>query len=73
MQHGDAVNIIVNPCPFCGGEAELFRTGNIWPEEYFRILCKKACCVQGKFYKTPEKSAEAWNSRYAIPVNVTFG
>lgn len=57
------MNNDLKPCPFCKGEVIVFSSGNHWPEEYFKILCKKNCCVQGKFFKTPEEAAEAWNRR----------
>ena len=41
----------------------MFSSGNVWPKEYFRVLCKKVCCVQARFFDTPEEAAEAWNRR----------
>lgn len=64
--------IILQPCPFCGGVPEILSSGNYWPKEQFRILCKHMCCVQGKFFDSPQEAAEEWNRRKAISVAVTF-
>lgn len=53
----------LKPCPFCGGDAAIHSSGNVWPKEYFRVLCKKVCCTQAKFFDTPEEASEAWNRR----------
>ena len=50
-------------CPFCGGEATVCDTGNYYPKIYYRVLCKKCCCMQAKFYETPRKAIKALNSR----------
>lgn len=53
----------LNLCPFCGGEATVYDTGNHYPKIYYRILCKKWCCIQAKFYETPREAIKAWNRR----------
>lgn len=53
----------LKPCPFCGGDAEILSTGNYWKKTFYRIYCKKSCCVQGSFYPSKIIAAEEWNKR----------
>ena len=48
----------LKPCPFCGGEAEMFPYYfNEW-----HIGCGKCSCDMGVF-DTKEEAIEAWNKR----------
>ena len=54
----------LKPCPFCGGEGMLFSSGNYWPIEYYRVICKKGgCCFMSAFYEEPKRAIDAWNRR----------
>lgn len=55
--------INLKKCPFCGGDAEIFNTGNYWQKTFYGIHCKKFCCMQAKFYSSEIVAAEAWNRR----------
>lgn len=55
--------INLKKCSFCGGDAEIFSTGNYWQTTYYRIHCKKLCCMQGGFYSSEVAAAEEWNRR----------
>lgn len=62
----------LKPCPFCGGEAEVFDY-NIACEIYeddedgfiapYTVQCKRQCCFLGKDYETKEEAIEVWNRR----------
>lgn len=56
-------NIELKPCPFCGEEAVMFDTGDYWDKPLYRVITKCSCCMQAKFYETPQKAAEHWNNR----------
>jgi len=52
----------LNPCPFCGGEADFL------PSNYdtYYLLCRKCSKKVGLYvggYKTMEQAADAWNGR----------
>lgn len=53
----------LKPCPFCGGEAEVCSTGTYGIKFFYRINCKRYCCIQVEFYSNKEDAAEAWNQR----------
>ena len=53
----------LKPYPFCGSDGVLYNSGNHWPQTYYRVLCKRGCCVMGTFHEEPEKAVEAWNRR----------
>lgn len=57
------MNYKLEPCPFCGEEVMMYDTGNHYPKTYYRVLCKKYCCMQAKFYETPQEAAQRWNRR----------
>ena len=50
-------------CPFCGGDAEIFSTGDCWEKTFYRIHCKNFCCTQIHFYSNENDAIEAWNKR----------
>ena len=50
------------PCPFCGGEAKLWRIGAKEPQPEYIICDTPFCVVFGGFY-TEQEAVEAWNSR----------
>ncbi|MBR5874833.1 MAG: Lar family restriction alleviation protein [Oscillospiraceae bacterium] len=55
------------PCPFCGGEAEMFPM-NIKPQYGYWVVCSN-CGAEQPQYKTKEESIKAWNTRTnTIPV-----
>lgn len=49
----------IDPCPFCGSEAEISRT----PLGAFWIQCPECGIEQGYSYHTVEEALEAWNTR----------
>jgi Lar family restriction alleviation protein len=51
------------PCPFCGEEPHVFCTGNAFPRKYFRVLCKRNCCMQSKLYTNKAEAVRMWNRR----------
>jgi len=57
----------IRPCPFCGGEGELFveREDYFEPTEmYMRCL---ECGAKGSFAFNPEEACAHWNKRYIVP------
>lgn len=55
----------LKPCPFCGGEAELYKHPRA---VCFGVICTKCKTSTGMFYSTFDKSAEdkaveLWNRR----------
>ncbi|MBQ9784280.1 MAG: Lar family restriction alleviation protein [Clostridia bacterium] len=46
----------IKPCPFCGGEAELYSGGIKY------VLCKE-CLATSCDFKTEAEAIEAWNRR----------
>lgn len=55
--------INLKKCPFCGGDAEIFSTGDYLKKTFYRIHCKKFCCLQVNFYSSKIAAVEAWNRR----------
>lgn len=54
----------LKPCPFCGGEAVLFNSGNYWPITYYRVICRRGgCCFMSRFHEDPENAVKEWNRR----------
>lgn len=53
----------LNPCPFCGGEAEITLDTDIFYMAY--VARCKACGIAQPYpkYGTEQKAAEAWNRR----------
>lgn len=51
----------LKPCPFCGGEAEIWRANR---ERSAWIACMGRCCVLvSKEYTTDAEAIAAWNRR----------
>ncbi len=55
----------LKPCPFCGGEAELYITKHIPSGFEYTPRCKnKSCCGrQTKKYLVKETAVAMWNRR----------
>ena len=49
----------LKPCPFCGGEAEVFGGENDWCSVY----CTGGCGVDLPTYPTKQAAIDAWNAR----------
>lgn len=79
--------IILIPCPFCGGEPKLcdnahdrmiFDDDGAIVDEIFEeadtywVECTE-CYAMSSGKNSVEDAAAAWNRRAAIPVKVTFG
>ena len=49
-------------CPFCGGEARIYITGD---NDGYRVACKKilACGAKLEWFDKEEDAIEAWNNR----------
>lgn len=52
----------LKPCPFCGGEAEVFRGTTYGFHYLYEPRCIKCECALG-VYETEEQAIEAWNRR----------
>ena len=55
-------------CPFCGGKARVYETGNPKEPEYLRwgSGCRSINCTHGNFvwgFVSKERAIEAWNKR----------
>lgn len=53
----------IKPCPFCGGEAELWD--NKLAYRLYGVICKECDCMTPHF-TTGEDAIEAWNRREPI-------
>lgn len=51
----------LKPCPFCGGEVELFENNNAFLGRWY-IFCPK-CGIETGLYIKPEYIVEKWNRR----------
>ena len=54
----------LNPCPFCGGEAEI----DYFDDDEWFVRCANLegdceICPSTRFYETREEAVEAWNRR----------
>ncbi len=63
----------LKPCPFCGGEAIIFRTyvkdaEVIENSKFYPIIRCLECLVQTQPYKTEAEAITAWNKRAEQPV-----
>ncbi len=73
MATEETVYIAVNgeellPCPFCGGTAVIFMSGNDTTGRRFSVQC--AVCGMGNSgveYVSPEEALRAWNRRRGKP------
>ena len=56
----------LEPCPFCGSEANMVDEGSECAPDRFWACCPNpSCFVEGTgVYSTEEKAAEAWNARW---------
>ena len=55
-------------CPFCGGEATIFKM-KLGPHEYgYGGMCKNTpfCCSLVAIHKTKEEAIAAWNTRKPV-------
>ena len=43
----------------------MFNSGDVWPKVFYRVITDKNCCMQSKFYETPQEAARDWNRRVA--------
>lgn len=48
----------LKPCPFCGGEAELYNDEGLW-----KVQCEDCEASTGQYYM-PENAIAAWNTRH---------
>jgi hypothetical protein len=62
------------PCPFCGGEAELYRVGNDHTKSQSAVIsCKKPGCfgeqevgvIRQSYEWAVQKVTEKWNTRHS--------
>ena len=56
----------LKPCPFCGGEAEIFSwyIKGIANRLHYNVRCKDCGCTRrSREYRTTKKAIEAWNRR----------
>lgn len=56
----------LKPCPFCGGEAKIYKTKTTSLTDtlipcYF-VFCKQCCC-QTQYSKTENEAISKWNRR----------
>lgn len=55
--------LLLKPCPFCGGEAELITIPRYFSDGSGYIFkCMVGCCIQMP-YRSEQKAIEAWNRR----------
>lgn len=62
------MNDKLKPCPFCGGEAKMYR-GSIWNSKVRWISCENdGCKIQPETpaYDNEDEAIEAWNIRAEI-------
>jgi Lar family restriction alleviation protein len=52
----------LKPCPFCGGEATYLSSGNYYPKEFWKVICKN-CSVCTIYKATQDRAGELWNRR----------
>lgn len=53
----------LDPCPFCGGHAEIFVTDGTEEGGYWYWAECWVCESRSALHETEEKTAEAWNQR----------
>ena len=57
----------LKPCPFCGGEADIFDYWNEWKKKYrWVVMCTNCKGGLGEL-DTKEEAIEKWNNRWMIP------
>ncbi len=54
----------LKPCPFCGGEAEIFKMTSESDKEFecWYVICEE-CTIQTPACITRDEASEAWNRR----------
>ena len=57
LENNQPVEVPLQECPFCGGDAELRTVG-----EYFEIKCSK-CELETKYNRSKDKLVKYWNTR----------
>lgn len=57
------MNDTLEPCPFCGGKAEITGEAYRRGEYSYRIYCKGCGAVGSLFYDTPGEAIAVWNRR----------
>lgn len=57
----------LKPCPFCGGEAEIWRAHPENPPRKAWIACMSRCAVMTKEHDTDAAAIAAWNTRASEP------
>ena len=59
-------NIILEPCPFCGGPARLVKEGTA-----YKIFCRMLNCdAQYGWCATKEAAIRGWNSRVTEVIKI---
>lgn len=56
----------LKPCPFCGGEAEIYKKlDNYFPDRYYPRCLTQHCIGRNRttYYRTEEAAIKAWNKR----------
>ena len=61
----------LEPCPFCGGEAEMLTAESMNGGYLFGIMCND-CRSRGDVYDTEAEAIAAWNSRAAMEFDNWF-
>ena len=56
-------NVVLKPCPFCGGEAEIIEHLFYNQSPVYGIKCKRCLAETYQFFKSREKVVKAWNRR----------
>ena len=55
----------LKPCPFCGGEAKVYRRIFDWETWDYKVECSKCHCAATENYDTKQEAIEEWNTRVA--------
>lgn len=57
-------DIELKPCPFCGGEAQMFDLRKVHLGVFYFVECReRKCRVKTGYLCTKEEAAEVWNRR----------
>lgn len=54
----------LKPCPFCGGEAEVYLAARYEDKDYYHVRCTNDCVYTKKARHNENEAIEAWNTRY---------
>lgn len=60
------------PCQH-GYEAMIVSSGGNWPQELYRVITRRHCCMQSTFYGSRRSAARAWNCRAQLLTPEQFG